>query len=75
MYGFVAALKAQTAIAFKERLRAIDVLVIDDIQFLQGKSIQQEFCHTLNALIDWPAVRRPRPHDRPPCRAKRSLVS
>jgi hypothetical protein len=43
MYGFVAALKAQTAIAFKERLRAIDVLVIDDIQFLQGKSIQQEF--------------------------------
>ena len=49
---FVSALKAQTAIAFKERLRAIDVLVIDDIQFLQGKSIQQEFCHTLNALID-----------------------
>lgn len=52
MYGFVAALKAQTAIAFKETLRAIDLLVIDDIQFLQGKSIQQEFCHTLNALID-----------------------
>jgi len=52
MYGFVAALKAQTAIAFKEKLRAIDLLVIDDIQFLQGKSIQQEFCHTLNALID-----------------------
>ncbi len=52
MYGFVASLKAQTAIAFKERLRAIDVLVIDDVQFLQGKSIQQEFCHTLNALID-----------------------
>jgi len=52
MYGFVSALKAQTAIAFKERLRGIDVFVIDDIQFLQGKSIQQEFCHTLNALID-----------------------
>jgi chromosomal replication initiator protein len=52
MYGFVCALKAQTAIAFKEKLRAIDVLVIDDVQFLQGKSIQQEFCHTLNALID-----------------------
>lgn len=52
MYGFVSALKAQTSIAFKERLRAIDVLVIDDIQFLQGKSIQQEFCHTLNSLID-----------------------
>jgi len=52
MYGFVAALKAQTAIAFKEKLRTIDILIIDDIQFLQGKSIQQEFCHTLNALID-----------------------
>ena len=52
MYGFVYALKAQTALAFKERLRAIDLLVIDDVQFLQGKSIQQEFCHTLNALID-----------------------
>ncbi len=52
MHGFVSALKAQTALAFKEKLRAIDVLVIDDIQFLQGKSIQQEFCHTLNALID-----------------------
>ena len=52
MYGFVAALKAQTAIAFKEKLRAIDVLIIDDVQFLQGKSIQVEFCHLLNALID-----------------------
>ncbi len=52
MYGFVTALKAQNSIAFKERLRAIDVLVIDDVQFLQGKSIQHEFCHTLNALID-----------------------
>ncbi len=52
MYRFVFALKAQTAIAFKERLRGIDTLVIDDVQFLQGKSIQNEFCHTLNALID-----------------------
>ena len=52
MYRFVCALKAHTAIAFKEKLRGIDVLIIDDVQFLQGKSIQQEFCHTLNALID-----------------------
>ncbi len=52
MYGFVAALKSQNAIAFKEKLRAIDVLVVDDAQFLTGKSIQQEFCHTLNALLD-----------------------
>jgi chromosomal replication initiator protein len=52
MYGFVSALRSQTALAFKEALRAIDVLVIDDLQFLQGKSTQAEFCHTLNALID-----------------------
>jgi chromosomal replication initiator protein len=52
MYGFVAALRAQNALAFKEALRAIDVLVIDDLQFLQGKNTQAEFCHTLNALID-----------------------
>lgn len=52
MYGFVAALKTQSALAFKEQLRGIDTLVIDDMQFLQGKSVQQEFCHTLNALMD-----------------------
>jgi chromosomal replication initiator protein len=52
MYGFVSALRAQTAIAFKEALRAIDVLIFDDAQFLQGKSIQTEFCHALNALVD-----------------------
>ena len=52
MYGFVSALRTQTALAFKETLRGIGVLVIDDLQFLQGKSTQAEFCHTLNALID-----------------------
>jgi chromosomal replication initiator protein len=52
MYGFVAALKAQNALAFKERLRGIDLLILDDVQFIQGKSIQAEFGHTLNALID-----------------------
>ena len=52
MYGFVAALRAQNALAFKDALRGIGVLVIDDLQFLQGKSTQAEFCHTLNALID-----------------------
>ena len=53
MYGFVSALKTQTALAFKEALRGIDVLVIDDLQFLQGKQTQAEFCHTLNALVDF----------------------
>ncbi len=52
MYGFVAALRSQTALMFKEALRGIDVLVIDDLQFLQGKNTQAEFCHTLNALVD-----------------------
>lgn len=52
MYGFVAALKSQTALAFKEKLRGIDLLIVDDVQFIQGRSIQQEFGHTINALID-----------------------
>ncbi len=52
MYRFVAALQAQSAMSFKETLRSIDLLLIDDMQFLHGKQVQQEFCHTLNALID-----------------------
>jgi chromosomal replication initiator protein len=52
MYRFVQSLMAQSSIAFKEALRGIDLLLIDDMQFLQGKQIQQEFCHTLNSLID-----------------------
>ena len=53
MSGFVSALKSQTALAFKEALRANDILVIDDLQFLQGRSMQHEFCRTtINTLID-----------------------
>jgi chromosomal replication initiator protein len=52
MYGFVNSLRAQNAIAFKEALRAIDILIIDDVQFLSGKIIQQEFGHVLNSLLD-----------------------
>jgi chromosomal replication initiator protein len=52
MYGFVSALRTQTAVAFKEALRGIDVLIIDDLQFLQGKATHAEFSHTLNSLID-----------------------
>jgi chromosomal replication initiator protein len=52
MYGFVTALRSQSAIAFKEQLRAIDLLIFDDAQFLQGKVIQSEFGHVLNALIE-----------------------
>src|SRR5580700_6965747 len=52
MYGFASALRSQTALAFKDALRGIDVLVIDDLQFLQGKNSQAEFSHTLNSLLD-----------------------
>ncbi len=52
MYSFVEALRAKDAIAFKDKLRGIDILLIDDMEFLQGRTIQQEFGHTLNSLID-----------------------
>jgi chromosomal replication initiator protein len=52
MSGFVQALRARDALSFKEKLRKIDILLIDDMEFLQGPTIQQEFCHTLNSLID-----------------------
>jgi chromosomal replication initiator protein len=66
MSGFAFALSAQTSNAYKERLRGIDLLVVDDVQFLRGENIQQEFCHTLNALID--AGRQVVvAADRPPC--------
>jgi chromosomal replication initiator protein len=52
MYGFASALKGGGAIAFKDHLRGIDLLAIDDVQFLQGKHMQAEFGHTLNALLD-----------------------
>jgi chromosomal replication initiator protein len=52
MWRFATAIRDQSALSLKESLRDIDLLIIDDMQFLQGKSIQQEFCHLLNALID-----------------------
>lgn len=52
MYGFVQALKSGGAIGFKEQIRGIDLLLIDDVQFLQGRQLQAEFSHTLNALLD-----------------------
>ncbi len=52
MWRFASAIRDQAALSFKESLRDIDLLLIDDMQFLQGKAIQQEFCHLLNALID-----------------------
>lgn len=50
MYHFITAVQRQSALAFKEWLRGIDLLLIDDLQFLQGKSAT-EFGHTLSVLI------------------------
>ncbi len=52
MYGFVSSLKDQTTIAFKERLRTIDLLIIDDVQFLQGKIHAARIQPHWNALFD-----------------------
>ncbi len=53
MYRFIAAIRSQSTIEFKDQLRSVDVLMIDDLQFLIGKdSTQEEFFHTFNALID-----------------------
>ncbi len=52
MYHFMAALKVRDTLSFKDYFQSIDVLLIDDLQFLQGKTMQQEFCHTFNSLVD-----------------------
>ena len=53
MYYFIKALRFKNTVAFKEQLRNVDVLMIDDVQFISGKdSTQEEFFHTFNALID-----------------------
>jgi chromosomal replication initiator protein len=52
MWRFATAIRDNDALTLKESLRNIDVLIIDDMQFLQGKLIQNEFCHLLNMLLD-----------------------
>lgn len=53
MYQFIRALRSQDAMAFKRQFRSVDVLMIDDIQFIANKeSTQEEFFHTFNALVD-----------------------
>ena len=53
MYHFIKALRFKNTVAFKEQFRNVDVLMIDDVQFISGKdSTQEEFFHTFNALID-----------------------
>lgn len=53
MYRFIAAIRSQSTIEFKEQLRRVDVLMVDDLQFLIGKdNTQEEFFHTFNALVE-----------------------
>ncbi len=53
MYRFVQALRDKQIMSFKELFRSVDVLMVDDVQFIAGKdSTQEEFFHTFNALVD-----------------------
>ncbi len=53
MYRFVQALRERKMMDFKELFRSVDVLMVDDVQFIAGKdSTQEEFFHTFNALVD-----------------------
>ncbi|MBZ4022052.1 chromosomal replication initiation protein DnaA [Rhodobacter sp. TJ_12] len=53
MYRFVQALRDRQIMDFKELFRSVDVLMVDDVQFIAGKdSTQEEFFHTFNALVD-----------------------
>lgn len=52
MYSFVVALRQKDTISFKDQFQSVDVLLIDDFQFLQGKTMQQEFCQAFNFLVD-----------------------
>ena len=53
MYRFVQALREKRMMDFKEIFRSVDVLMVDDVQFIAGKdSTQEEFFHTFNALVD-----------------------
>jgi chromosomal replication initiator protein len=53
MYRFVQALRDRQVMDFKELFRSVDVLMVDDVQFIAGKdSTQEEFFHTFNALVD-----------------------
>jgi chromosomal replication initiator protein len=53
MYRFIAAIRGHQTIQFKEQLRGVDVLMVDDLQFLIGKeNTQEEFFHTFNYLVE-----------------------
>jgi len=51
-YQFVEALRSQDPLAFKEKFRAINILLIDDLEFMHGERTEQEFDHIINSLLD-----------------------
>ena len=53
MYQFIKALRFRDTVAFKDQFRSVDVLMVDDVQFIAGRqTTQEEFFHTFNALVD-----------------------
>jgi chromosomal replication initiator protein len=84
-FDFVEALKSQQAMAFKDRFRNIDILLIDDLEFMQGDKTEQEFEHIINTLLDGgrqvvvasarPPAQIERLNDRMRSRLQRGLVT
>ena len=84
-YQFVEAVRSQDAMAFKEKFRAIDILLIDDLEFMQGEKTEQEFEHIVNALLDGgkqvvvasarPPAQLERLNDRMRSRMQRGLIA
>jgi chromosomal replication initiator protein len=84
-FTFVEALRAQDAMAFKDRFRSIDILLIDDLEFMTGEKTELEFDHIINMLLDSgrqlvvasarPPVQLSRLNDRMRSRLQRGLVT
>ncbi|MEM1370773.1 MAG: chromosomal replication initiator protein DnaA [Pseudomonadota bacterium] len=84
-YRFVKALQSQDPLAFKEKFRQIDILLIDDLEFMTGDKTEQEFDHIINALLDGgrqvvvasarPPAHIERMNDRMRSRLQRGLVA
>jgi chromosomal replication initiator protein len=84
-FTFVEALRAQDAMAFKDRFRSIDMLLIDDLEFMTGEKTELEFDHIINMLLDSgrqlvvasarPPAQLTRLNDRMRSRLQRGLVT
>ena len=85
LFQFVEAIRSQDAIAFKNKFRNINILLIDDFEFMQGDKTEQEFEHIINALLDAgkqvvfasarPPAQNERLNDRMRSRLQRGLVT